>query len=99
MTTTPTTSQNARLPQLGQAVSRLLDAIADYQRDGYVTYQSTSLGRWVCGEHRCGSGAIDTADRNHLVTVEVAGPTMKTLTLTPAGRRHVRARLARKAGA
>ncbi|MEU7855191.1 hypothetical protein [Nonomuraea sp. NPDC049141] len=98
MTSTPTTNADVRLPQLGQAVARLLDAIAasaDYQRDGSITYQSTSRGRWKAGQHTCGSGAIDTAASNDLITVEATGPTVKTLTLTEAGRRHVRARQTR----
>jgi hypothetical protein len=94
VTTTPTTT---RLPQLGQAVERLLDAIAtspDYQRTGSVTYQSTpkSGGRWQAGQHRCGPGAITTAESNGLIRIEAAGPTSKTLALTEEGRRHVRSR-------
>lgn len=102
MTSTPTTHQHPdtiRIAQLGQAVDRLLDAIAgsaEYQQTGRVVYYSTSRGRWQSGQHTCGTGAIDTAVRNHLVTIELAGPSTKTLALTPAGRRHVRVRQARR---
>ncbi|WP_188197280.1 OB-fold nucleic acid binding domain-containing protein [Nonomuraea sp. SYSU D8015] len=90
---------NIRIPQLGQAVDRLLDAIAgsaEYQQTGRVTYQSTSRGRWQAGQHTCGTGAIDTAERNDLITIELTGPSTKTLALTPAGRHHVRVRQARR---
>ncbi|MEV0236933.1 hypothetical protein [Nonomuraea sp. NPDC050786] len=99
MTINPTTTG---LPQLGQAVTRLLDAIAadpHYQRDGHVTYQyqPKSGGRWKSSSgHTCGTGTITTAERNHVVTVEVAGPTIKTLTLTPIGNDYLAKRQARR---
>jgi hypothetical protein len=96
--TSPITSAT-RLPQLGQAVERLLDAIAANEHDGVATYQlSPNLrGRWQSGEHSCGNNTIHTAVRNKLVTIEVAGSNIRGLALTPAGRHHVQARAERRA--
>ncbi|TMR90542.1 hypothetical protein [Nonomuraea basaltis] len=97
MTSNPTTS----LTQLPQAVARLLDAIAanpDYQRDGTATYEPipSSRGRWQAGGHTCGNNTINTAASNKLITIELAGPNVRTLALTPAGLSNVQARQARK---
>ncbi|MCF6467349.1 hypothetical protein FAF44_02830 [Nonomuraea sp. MG754425] len=98
MTSNPTTT---RLPQLGQAVARLLDAIAtsaDYQRYGHVIYATTKQGgRWVNDDgHHCGGGTLTTAESNRLLAVEVVSPSTKKVSLTEAGRRYVHVRQARK---
>ncbi|SEU46425.1 hypothetical protein [Nonomuraea wenchangensis] len=86
--------------QVGQAVGRLLDALADspdHQRDGLVTYQSAPNGRWQSGAHTCGTGTINTARSAGLITIQVTGRSSKGLSLTEDGLRVVRARQARKA--
>ncbi|MEW1846256.1 hypothetical protein AB0392_50580 [Nonomuraea angiospora] len=88
-----------RIAQVGQAVGRLLDAIAasaDYQRDGIVTYQSAPNGRWQAGTHTCGTGTINTARSGGFVTIQVTGRTTQGLALTQAGLRLARARQARR---
>ncbi|MGR6921203.1 hypothetical protein ACU635_43765 [[Actinomadura] parvosata] len=96
-----TSTAATRLPQYPQAVERLLDAIAsnpDYQRTGVVTYTPipSVRGRWQAGEHICGDGTINTAATNKLITLELLGPKVRVLALTPAGLTHVQARHTRR---